>query len=56
MGRGIVGKIMVAGMRSPRTNEVQAQVVESTNWETLQDFITGNTTSGSVVNTDEARA
>lgn len=46
---------MVAGMKSPDTNEVHAQVVESTNKATLQDFITGNTMSGNVVYTDEAR-
>ncbi len=55
-GRGTVGKTAVVGMKSRDTNEVQAQVVESTNKETLQDFVVENTTPDTTVYTDEARA
>ena len=38
-GRGTVGKTAVVGMKSRDTNEVQAQVVEATDKETLQEFV-----------------
>ena len=55
-GRGTVGKTAVVGMKSRDTNEVQAQVVESTDKVTLQGFVVENTTPATVVYTDEARA
>ena len=55
-GRGTVGKTAVVGMKNRDTNQVQAQVVDTTDKETLQDFVIENTTSDTVVYTDEARA
>jgi hypothetical protein len=43
-------------MKSRDTNQVQAQVVDTTDKETLQDFVFGNTTPDTVVYTDETRA
>ena len=43
-GRGTVGKTAVVGMKSRDTNQVQAQVVDRTDRETLQGFVTSNTT------------
>ena len=55
-GRGTVGKTAVVGMKERDTNKVQAQVVESTDKATLQEFVTENTTEETVVYTDEAKA
>ena len=55
-GRGVVGKTAVVGMKSRETNQVQAQVVDRTDKETLQGFVTANTTPDTIVYTDEARA
>ena len=55
-GRGTVGKTAVVGMKSRETNKVQAQVVDRTDRETLQGFITTNTTPDTLVYTDEASA
>ncbi len=55
-GRGTVGKTTVVGMKNRDTNRVQAEVVESTNKETLQSFVTEDTSLDSVVYTDEALA
>ena len=46
----------VVGMKGRDTNQVQAQVVDTTDKETLQDFVFGNTTPDTVVYTDETRA
>ncbi len=55
-GRGTVGKTAVVGMKNRETKQVQAQVVESTDKETLQAFVVENTTPDSIVYTDEAKA
>ena len=55
-GRGTVGKTAVVGMKNRDTNKVQAEVVDRTDKETLQDFVTSNTTPDAIVYTDEARA
>ena len=55
-GRGTVGKTAVVGMKNRETNKVQAEVVETTDKETLQAFVVENTTPDSIVYTDEARA
>ena len=55
-GRGTVGKTAVVGVKNRDTNKVQAEVVETTDKETLQGFVVENTTPDSVVYTDEARA
>ena len=55
-GRGTVGKTAVAGVKDRETNQVVAEVVESTNKVTLQKFIHEHTESGAIVYTDEASA
>lgn len=55
-GRGTVGKTAVVGMKSRDTNEVQAQVVDRTDRDTLQTFVVENTSPDSIIFTDEARA
>ena len=55
-GRGPVGKAAVAGLKDRPTNQVKAQVVESTDARTLQGFVHSNTEQDAPVFTDEARA
>lgn len=55
-GRGPVGKTAVAGVRDRATGQVVAKVVEKTDAETLQGFVTKHTADGAQVYTDEARA
>lgn len=55
-GRGAVGKTAVAGVRDRATGLVIAEVVESTDKKTLQDFVTRHTTADAMVYTDEAAA
>jgi hypothetical protein len=55
-GRGAVGKTAVAGLKDRTTNQVKAQVVESTDASTLQGFVHMNTEFTAQVYTDEARA
>ena len=42
-GRGVVGKTAVAGVRDRATGKVRAKVVEKTDAETLQGFVTDRT-------------
>ena len=53
-GRGTVGKVAVVGVKDRKTNKVNAQVVESTDAETVQGFISDHVEQGSTVYTDEA--
>lgn len=55
-GRGTVGKVAVAGIKDRATGQIVANVVEHTDKETLQGFVTDNTASGAEVYTDEALA
>ena len=52
-GRGAVGKTPVVGMKDRETNQVDAEVVESTNKQTLHGFIEGRTDRSAIVYTDE---
>ncbi len=52
-GRGTIGKTTVVGMKNRDTNQVKAQVVDSKDKATLQEFILKNTTSDTVVYSDE---
>ena len=52
-GRGGVGKAVVAGVKDRETNEVRAQVVASTDSETLQSFVRDHVREGAVIYTDE---
>lgn len=55
-GRGTVGKTAVVGMKERGSNKVHAQVIDSTDKETLQEFVTDNTEEDTIVYTDDARA
>ena len=51
-GRGVVGKTAVVGTKSRDTNQMQTQVVDRADRETLQGFVTANTTPTTIVYTD----
>ena len=55
-GRGPVGKSAVAGVRGRAAGEVHTKVVEKTDAETLQGFVTEHTADGTQAYTDEAKA
>ena len=55
-GRGAVGKTAVVGMKDRATNEVRAEVVTTTDAETLQEFVEENTEADATVYTDDAAA
>jgi transposase-like protein len=54
MGRGMVGKTAILGMRE-RGGRARAMKVVSTNVETLQTLVRQNVEAGSTLNTDEHR-
>ena len=55
-GRGTVGKTAVVGAKDRKTNKVRAKVVEKTDAETLQEFVTDVAEAGATVYTDDAAA
>ena len=55
-GRRTVGKTTVVGMKGRETNQVNAEMVGHADKETLQGFVSENTSVGATVYTDEARA
>ena len=55
-GRGPTGKTPVAGVKDRDTNQVSAEVVDSTNASTLQEIVRRKTDKNAMVYTDEARA
>ena len=55
-GRGPVGRTAVLGARDRETNQVAAQVVTSTDKQTLQEFVQHHAAEDATVYTDEARA
>ena len=56
VGRGAVGKVVVAGAKERETNQVKAEVVPHTDGVSLQRFVVDNTAKDSTVYTDEASA
>ena len=52
-GRGAVGKVAVAGAKDRKTNQVSARVVEGTDKETLQGFVTDHSAEDATVYTDD---
>ena len=56
LGRGGVGKAVIAGAKDRATNEVRAEVVENTDAKTLQGFVADHAAPGATVYTDEAAA
>ena len=53
-GRGAVGKSVVGGMKDRETNEVRAEVVNSTDAKSLHPFADRNAEDGAMVYTDDA--
>ncbi|MXY46177.1 MAG: IS1595 family transposase [Chloroflexi bacterium] len=53
-GRGSVGKTAVIGVKDRDTNQVDAEVVERANKETVQGFVEERTEGNSILYTDEA--
>ena len=56
LGRGPAGKTAVVGMKDRTTKQVQAAVLEHTDKDTLQEFVTDRIEPGAKVYTDEQRA
>ncbi len=56
MGRGSVGKTIVAGVKDRPSKRVSAAVVEKTDAKTLQKFVTARTEETAMVYTDDASA
>ena len=55
-GRGTIGKTAVVGVLDRDSGQVQAEVIEATDRETLHGVIEDKTTDGAIIYTDEARA
>ncbi len=55
-GRGAVGKSAVVGIKDRNTNEVRAEVVKTTDGETLKGFVREHVEPGATLYTDEAKA
>ena len=53
---GAVGKVPVVGVKDRASGKVKLAVVDSSNKETLQEFVTDSTNPEAVVYTDTARA
>ena len=56
VGRGSVGKAIVAGVKDRESKQVSAAVVERTDAKTLQGFVLDRTASTATVYTDESKA
>ena len=52
-GRGAVGKMAVVGAKDRETNQISAQVVEGTDAQTLQGFVTDHSTEDAMIYTDD---
>ena len=55
-GRGVAGKVAVAGVKDRTSNQVRARVVGNTDSETLQGFVRDSVKSGATLYTDDATA
>ena len=55
-GRGPVGKTAVIGIKDRDTGQVNAEIAEQVNADTLQGFVEKHTEFGATVYTDEAKA
>ena len=55
-GRGAVGKTAVVGVKDRATNQVRAEVVESTDKTTLQGFVVEHTDPNALAYSDDASA
>ncbi len=55
LGRGASGKFPIIGMKCRETKKVVAKAIDTTDRETLHEFINDHTTEGAIVYTDEHR-
>ena len=55
-GRGTIGKTAVIGARDRGTNQIEAEVIPSTNSKTLLEFIHNAVEDGAKIYSDDARA
>ena len=55
-GRGMVGKVAVAGVKDRDSNQVSARVMEATKADDLQRFVRDHAAPGAALYTDEAAA
>ena len=55
-GRGTVGKVAVIGAKDRDSNEVNAEVIDSTDSDTLHDFVIRQVDENATIFTDDARA
>ena len=53
LGRGGIGKAVVAGAKDRATGQISAEVVEATDAKTLQGFVASHAADGATVYTDE---
>ena len=53
LGRGTVGKSVVAGAKDRATGQISAAVVEGTDAKTLQGFVAAHAADGATIYTDE---
>ncbi len=56
LGRGGIGKAVIAGAKDRATNRVSAEVVKGTDAKTLQGFVADHAAKGATVYSDEAAA
>ena len=56
LGRGGIGKAVVAGAKDRKTNKIMAKVVENSDAKTLQGFVFAVALAGATVYTDSAAA
>ena len=56
LGRGGIGKAIIAGAKDRKTNKIKAKVVENTDAKTLQKFVADTAAKGATVYSDDAAA
>ncbi len=54
-GRGVAGKFPIIGMKRRKTKKVIAKAIDTTDRETLHEFVHSNTTESAIIDTDEHR-
>ena len=55
LGRGASGKFPIIGMKCRKTKKVVALAIDTTDRETLHEFVHSNTTERAIIDTDEHR-
>ena len=54
-GRGVAGKFPIIGMKCRKTKKVVAKAIDTTDCETLHEFVHSNTTERAIIDADEHR-